>query len=613
MGLDKIIYVKIILLQLPIQGHDLYFSRENIPLAVSYLKAIANKLGIEAEILPDHIMSYGCDQSIIRSIVDFKPDIIGMSCYLWNIERTLFISKEIKKYLPQTTIILGGPEVTPDNRFLLSHDDFDIGVVGEGEWIWKVILQSYPEIPKIPGLLIKDELKGWHFTGTNTNFINLDEIPSPFITGALNLNNRILWVESVRGCRNRCAYCYYHKNYPNIRSFSLRRVIGEIQFARDRNFDEIVFLDPCYNRHPQLKLFLEKIAEINVDKKLKFYAEGDVQDIEASIAELIGRAGFVEFEVGLQSINKKALKIVHRQLNPKRFIQGVRLLQQSGVEVMVDLIVGLPKDNLYDIIWGIEWIMENEAYDYLMLYPLSLIHSTELYKRANELDLKAMPYPPYFITRTRNLNAEEIHQAFIEYEKHMEEEISPLEMPIGFDWRKRDLSFLGGLDFYIDFNDPGNIEAFKYLDKTSYSLTIKMSRETLRLSEKWFMILKRYLEKNPFSLISIEVPSDIYPEELGLLYDLAKKQSHIINRDYTVTHTPYRSFLIFTREQGLIWKWPDPREWDPIELSDGQKISFTPVCSVAGNGNGIPDWFIRYIENRYKNPPEIRLWQLAED
>ncbi len=601
--------MKIILLQLPIQGHDFFFSHENIPLAISYLKAIANQMGLEAEILPTHIMNYGSDQSIIRSIIDFKPDIIGMSCYMWNLERNLFIAREIKKHLPQATIILGGPEITPENGFLLNHSDFDIGVVGEGEWIWNVILQSYPEIPKIPGLLIKEE-KGWYFTGVNTSLMDLNEVPSPFLTDALNLKG-ILWLESVRGCINRCAYCYYHKNYPRLRIFSLERVVKEIQKAWDRNFEEIIFLDPCFDRHPKLKFFLERMVEINVDKKLKFYAEGELQDIDSSIAKLIGRAGFVELEVGLQSINKEALKIIHRRFNPDRFIKGIRLLQKEGIEVMVDLIVGLPKDTLYDIVRGIEWIIENEVYDYLMLYPLSLIHSTELHQKAVELGLKAMPYPPYFVTKTQNLNAEEIHQAFIEYEKYMGEEISPIEMPIGLDKRKKDLSFLCGLDYSIDFGNPKDIEAIN-LNKTTYSLTIKMSREILRMPERWIGTLKGYLEKNPFSLISIEVPSDIYPEDLATLFDLARGRSHIIDRDYTVTHTPYRSFLIFTKDKGLIWKWPDPREWTSVELSDGQKVSFTPVCTVATDEE-IPDWFIGYIQGRYKNPPQIRLWQLAED
>ena len=86
--------------------------------------------------------------------MDAKPDIVGMSCYLWNVERSLFLAKQIKHQLPACTVVLGGPEITPDNGFLLQRGEFDIGVVGEGEEVWKQLLQSFPNISKISGLLI---------------------------------------------------------------------------------------------------------------------------------------------------------------------------------------------------------------------------------------------------------------------------------------------------------------------------------------------------------------------------------------------------------------------------------------------------------------------------
>jgi len=607
--------MKIILIQLPIQGHDFFFSNENIPLAPSYLKAIASQLGFEAQLLPNYLMSYGSDQSILKFLVDFNPDIIGLSCYLWNIERSLFLAREIKKYLPKCTIILGGPEITPENGFLLKHDDFDIGVVGEGEWIWKAILQSYPNIPEIKGLLVRKRNKEWFFTGVNSHLVDLEELPSPFLSGSLDLSLKgILWLESVRGCRNRCAYCYYHKNYNYLRIFPLERIYKEIKKAWDQDFNEIVFLDPCFNRHPYLKSFLEEIKKINSNKKLKIHAECEVEEIDPMVAKLMQKAGFVELEVGLQSIKKDTLKLIHRRFNPMRFLEGIRLLQSSGIEVMVDLIAGLPGDHLSDILRSIKWILKNEAYDYLMLYPLYLIPSTELHQKAKDLALKAMPYPPYLVTETPDLNAGEIRKAFIEYENYMGEEISPLEIPIGLDKKRREFSSLGGLTYMINLENSESIKSLLYLvDKTTYSLTIKMNKEILRMPEKWFSVLKTYLEKNPFSLISIEVPIDVYPEDLIRLFDLAKSHLHFLDRDYTVTHSPYRSFLIFTKDKDLIWKWPDPREWNLLKLPDGQKISIDPVCPVASVGGEIPKWFFQYIEQRYNNPPKIRLWQLPKD
>lgn len=606
--------IRIILLQLPIQGYDFFFSHENIPLAPAYLHAIASELGIEAEILPDPLMSYGSDQAILNYILEAGPDLVGMSCYLWNVERSLFLAKEIKKHLPSCLVILGGPEVNPENHFLLNHSDFDIGVVGEGEGTWKAILQSYPNLDGISGLLLRRENGRWEFKGY-PHPIHLSQIPSPLLNDRLRSHlKKILWLESVRGCANRCAYCFYHKRYPGVRAFPIERVFREIEKARSLGLKEVVFLDPCWNRHPEIKKFIEGISEINIDRQLEFHAEGEAETIDPWMAEKMGRSGFVEMEVGLQSIKEETLKKLRRRFEPERFLKGVSFLQRSGIEVMVDLIAGLPGEDLSDILKSLDWVIEHEAYDFLMLYPLSLLPSTELYERAREFGLEAMPHPPYLITKTSHLDASEIHQAFIEYEKRMEEDISPLEIPPALDPRMRNMSFLDGLCHQISWNQPDEIKDLTSgADETAYSLTIKISREVLRAPERWVPILREYLKENPFSLISVEVPFDSYLEELGPLWDLAREHSHPIDRDYTVTHSPYRSFLLFSRQKGLIWKWPDPRECEPFSLQDGQKISYSPVCLVASPEKNLPGWFFEEMERRYLNLPEIRLWSLLED
>ncbi len=115
--------MKLFLLQLPIQGHDFFFSKENIPLAASYLQGIAEAQGIDAEPLPNPLMSYGSDQAILRFLVESHPDMVAMSFYLWNEERSLFLARQLKRHLPSCKIVMGGPEINADNEFLLRHKD----------------------------------------------------------------------------------------------------------------------------------------------------------------------------------------------------------------------------------------------------------------------------------------------------------------------------------------------------------------------------------------------------------------------------------------------------------------------------------------------------------
>ena len=114
----------------------------------------------------------------------------------------------------------------------------------------------------------------------------------------------------------------------------------------------------------------------------------------AEMAKKLSLAGFTQLEVGLQSIKASTLKRIHRRFHPRRFLDGIKYLQDGGIKVMVDVIAGLPGDILDDVRRSLDWVLEHSAYDFLILYPLSLLPATELRQRCRELGLSAMSYPP---------------------------------------------------------------------------------------------------------------------------------------------------------------------------------------------------------------------------
>ena len=607
--------MKALLLQLPIQGHDFFFSNENIPLAAADLKAVAPRGDIDVEMVPRPIMSYGSDQAILRFLTDARPVLVGMSCYQWNIERSLFLARELKRKLPSCIIVLGGPEITPDNDFLLQHGDFDVGVVGEGEAVWESLLRSFPHVPKLPGLLLKEENGPWYFTGTNSTRVSLKQLPSPYLSGCLDLHvDKVLWLETVRGCVHRCAYCYYHKQASGLGLFTLERILSEVRRARDCGIQEIVFLDPCFTKRPRLEALLDGLAVDPGAGQMGFHAECNAEDIDTVMAKQLSLAGFTQLEVGLQSTKAKTLRLIRRRFRPQRFLEGVKLAQKRNIKVMVDLIAGLPGDGLDDIRKSLDWVIEHNTYDFLMLYPLSLLPSTELRQRSRELGLSATPYPPYFITRSPEMDAAEICQAFQYYEEGMEEDICPPDMPSALDPREKGFSLPEGLRHVITWHTREQVNSLSLSgDHTAYALTLCFSAELLKLPAVWVPLLSDYLEHNPFSLLSVEVPPDSFPKDIEPLWHLAGKHQHILDRDYTVTHTPYRSFLVLSRARGLIWKWPDPRESSPLELPDGQKISCRPTCLVYAPGKTSFKWLVDHLAARYRVLPEIRIWDPPRD
>jgi hypothetical protein len=384
----------------------------------------------------------------------------------------------------------------------------------------------------------------------------------------------------------------------------------EVRRARENGLEEIVFLDPCFTGHPQLEALLKEIEKINPDRFIKIHAEANAEAIDPWMAEKMGRVGFTQLEVGLQSIKRDTLRRIRRDFEGEGFQRGVHLLRDNGIEVMVDLIAGLPGDHFSDICRSLDWVLEHEVYDLLMLYPLSLISGTELHRRSNEFQIKAMPYPPYFVTRNNEIAAPEICQAFLHYENRVEEEISPLEVPPALDPTSKTNPLPGELCNVITWHTPEQVSPPSRLNHSfAYALTLSLSREVLSEPTRWLSSLGEYLKENPFTLLSVEVPYDVFPEALEPFSQFAREQrQHLLDRDYTVPHTPYRNFLIFSRHQGLLWKWPDPRESFPLRLPDGQRIPSRAVCLVKTPEKTLPQWFLSHMGQRYAPLPEIKIW-----
>ena len=128
---------RILLVQLPIPPVGPGPIRGNVPLAAGYLKMFAERRGLDAEyeidILPTPLANTLGDRAVVAEILAAQPWMVGFTCYLWNIERTLWIAAELKRARPDLRIILGGPEVTANNAWVLAHPAVDYAVIGEGE------------------------------------------------------------------------------------------------------------------------------------------------------------------------------------------------------------------------------------------------------------------------------------------------------------------------------------------------------------------------------------------------------------------------------------------------------------------------------------------------
>ncbi len=192
----------------------------NVPLAAGYLILHARLKGLEEhyafDILPPRMANTYSDCGLVEEILARDPWMVGFSCYLWNINRTLWICEQLKARKPELQIVIGGPEVTSDNAWVLESGCIDYAVIGEGEQTFSELLSalllSNGQLSKqtiIPGLWRADHPQLPLF---RKPLANLSEVSSPYLAGILNAaDERLLLLETIRGCVFKCKFCYYRR------------------------------------------------------------------------------------------------------------------------------------------------------------------------------------------------------------------------------------------------------------------------------------------------------------------------------------------------------------------------------------------------------------------
>ena len=401
-----------LLIQLPIP--QLTFGRQtgNIPLAAACLKqAVADLPDTTVEILPESVGSYLADAALVKMITARRPEIIGFSVYSWNVRRSQYLAKMIKSvYHPR--IVFGGPESTPDNG-LIDSKHVDALVYGEGEIVFRRLLEDPQSWDRFPA------------AADAARFF--ESSPSPYLDGLLEpwVENLML-LETQRGCPYRCAYCYYNKSRQRISVKVEKKVLEATRWACEKGVDELYLLDPSINSRPGLKDLLKKISAANPNRTTALLSEIRAESLDDELADLFAAAGFSWFEIGLQSTNPEALAAMNRQTNLEKFRRGARLLQQRGITPGIDLIAGLPGDDLAGFKQSVDYIVDNGLQDDVQVFPLSVLPGTEFRANSRSLGLRYEPEPPYPVTATATFSAQELLMAFDYAESRLDTCLYPL-------------------------------------------------------------------------------------------------------------------------------------------------------------------------------------------
>lgn len=323
-------------------------------LALRYLRAYARADFPDIDLceytIKDPVMS------IVADIHKRKPDVIGFSCYIWNIQETIPIIEMLRKTNPNVKIVLGGPEVSYDSRMWLERlPDVDCIVINEGEKTFHRVLTEFDReratgeaarLELIPGIVYRAD------QGVQQTFpaekMNLDEIPSPFDEDDLpTLVNRVVYYECSRGCPFSCSYCLSSIE-TGVRYFNLDRTLHELKRLIDAGVKTVKFVDRTFNIHRRYALTVfDFLIKNHNGTVFQFEITADIlkPDVVQYLAEN-APPGIFRFEIGVQSTNDATNDIVKRRQNWEKLTNTVLGVKNSGkIDQHLDLIAGLPEED----------------------------------------------------------------------------------------------------------------------------------------------------------------------------------------------------------------------------------------------------------------------------
>ncbi|ONI39084.1 hypothetical protein AN639_10625 [Candidatus Epulonipiscium fishelsonii] len=347
---------------------------------------------------------------IIKTIYNASPDILGFSCYIWNIKYIKSLIPILKKIMPNIKIVLGGPEVSFESRNLLNELPIDIIMEGEGEQTWQEYLDYIHEkrvdIKNIDGLVYKQNKQ----IVVNDARQPLKMALLPFVYKNMDgLENKIIYYEASRGCPFNCQYCISSLE-KQVRFLPIERVKRELQHFLDMNVAQVKFIDRTFNAKKDFALEIWMYIVQNDNGITNFHFEIAAELLTKSTLEVLSgaRKGLIQFEIGVQSTNIDTLIAIKRFMPFEKIsIITKKIASLGNIHQHLDLIAGLPYEGYSSFKKSFNDVISVRP-EQLQLGFLKVLKGSGLYFDGDKYGIVYKEEAPYEVLYTKNISYKEI-------------------------------------------------------------------------------------------------------------------------------------------------------------------------------------------------------------
>src|SRR3989338_2670367 len=311
------------------------------PLGLCYIAAVLEEAGHEVRIM-DCPTYKQTQEDVVKEVVDWKPEIVGLAAVTILIDRAVVITKAIKAVAPKTLIVIGGPHPTQMPEDTLRDTGCDMVIKGEAELTFRDIAANpklFLEKKIVDGTMVRD-LNTFPFPARHLlDMKKYNSLPNNY-----RVSENVFQMMTTRGCPYTCTFCASANG--KYRQRSVENVIAEIKHLKEKyNVQEIAFWD--------------------------------------EIVTAMARTGCWNMFFGIESGNQEMLDNIKKKTTLEMIRKGVAMVKKTGIEVRGSFILGLPGETPEQGRKTIDFAIELDP-DYAQFSIATPFPGTELWNTADK-------------------------------------------------------------------------------------------------------------------------------------------------------------------------------------------------------------------------------------
>jgi len=339
---------KVLLINPSISGYEVSGEYKDVgsllhPYGLLSIGAVLEKHGHTVKLSDFDSRKYSKDD-IKNAIVDFIPDVIGITVYSSILNNVLQMTEFIKTF-SKALIVAGGPHIILSSDNSANSDYFDLQCYCEGEYVMLDIIEyflGHKTLEQIDGIIYKENgqvIKTKH----REHITNLDELPYPALHLLEDINHYrpaiplfkrkpVMTLIAGRGCPFNCTFCSSIWG-KNVRLNSAPYIFGLMKhMINDFGVKEIMFHEDtfCINKD-RIHQLCDLIIKENID--IIWSCSLNIRTVDEPLLRKMKKAGCWLISVGIESGNNEILKFINKPITVEEAIRVCAWADDAGLMI----------------------------------------------------------------------------------------------------------------------------------------------------------------------------------------------------------------------------------------------------------------------------------------